>query len=891
MPSSPPKKNTAFTFYVGLVSQANTKILQVSPTLAADDVKVAIDDGAPNNLATLPVVDADFTKRVKVALSAGEMNGDRISIIFADAAGAEWCDLIIDIATSVRQVDDLAFPVVSGRGIDVDATGGAEITANQAVNVAQWNGSAVAAPTVAGVPEVDVTHWLGTAAATPTVAGVPEVDVTHLGGAAQSATDLKDFADEGYDPATNKVQGVVLTDTLTTYTGNTPQTGDSFARLGAPGGASVSADVAAVQADTDNLQTRIPAALVSGRIDASVGAMAADVMTAAALAADTVTEIQSGLATSAALATVQSDTDDIQTRLPAALVGGRMDSSVGAVAANAITAAGIATGAIDADALAQDAAEKIIKAASGTADSGSTTTIVDAERTEADTDYWAGSIVVMTSGPAVGQARRISAFDPATDTLTVASAFTQAVAAGHTYIILRSAALEAPGAGATDWSAGERNQIRDALGVDGTKVAATGGQLQTIGGQTDDIGVAGAGLTAVPWNAAWDAQVESEVDDALVVHNLDHIAGTATGIPAIPAGTYLDQMMDDGAAVYDRATDSLQAIRDRGDVAWITGGGGSITDILNVVPNIPISIDLANTASWRLGLMLTNAIDDLPTTAEITPGTISIDRKAIGATSWTAIVTDAACSEAAGLVYFDEVFDVGTGYAEGDSIRITFKGQKITVATNDFEVTDATGRSFYTEIRQTERGTNGAALAATAVSNADYTGARAAKLDNADVATSTRAAPGDLMGLNAAGLAADAVTEIQSGLATAAALSTAQADLDDIQTRLPTALVGGRMNSDAVAISGSAPAADKLELGALSMETGAAVTGTLSTMEMTTDLTEATDDHYNGRTLIWTGGALLRQATAITDYVGASKKLVFVAVTEAPIAGDTFIIV
>jgi hypothetical protein len=67
------------------------------------------------------------------------------------------------------------------------------------------------------------------------VAGVPEVDLTHIGGAAQSATDLKDFADAGYDPATNKVQGVVLADTVTTYTGNTPQTGDNFARIGAAG--------------------------------------------------------------------------------------------------------------------------------------------------------------------------------------------------------------------------------------------------------------------------------------------------------------------------------------------------------------------------------------------------------------------------------------------------------------------------------------------------------------------------------------------------------------------------------------------------------------------------------------------------------------------------------
>jgi uncharacterized phage infection (PIP) family protein YhgE len=43
---------------------------------------------------------------------------------------------------------------------------------------------------------------------------------------------------------------VTLADTLTTYTGNTVQTGDAYARLGAPAAASVSADVAAVKADT-----------------------------------------------------------------------------------------------------------------------------------------------------------------------------------------------------------------------------------------------------------------------------------------------------------------------------------------------------------------------------------------------------------------------------------------------------------------------------------------------------------------------------------------------------------------------------------------------------------------------------------------------------------------
>ena len=64
---------------------------------------------------------------------------------------------------------------------------------------------------------------------------VLDVSLTEIGGVAQSATDLKDFADEGYDPATNKVQGVVLVDTVTALTGHIVQTGDSYARIGAAG--------------------------------------------------------------------------------------------------------------------------------------------------------------------------------------------------------------------------------------------------------------------------------------------------------------------------------------------------------------------------------------------------------------------------------------------------------------------------------------------------------------------------------------------------------------------------------------------------------------------------------------------------------------------------------
>ena len=45
--------------------------------------------------------------------------------------------------------------------------------------------------------------------------------------------------------------------------------------------------------------------------------------------------------------------------------------------------------------------------------------------------------------------------------------------------------------------------------------ASVSADIAAIEAQTDDIGAAGAGLTAVPWNSAWDTEVESEVADAL----------------------------------------------------------------------------------------------------------------------------------------------------------------------------------------------------------------------------------------------------------------------------------------------------------------------------------------------------------------------------------------
>ena len=84
----------------------------------------------------------------------------------------------------------------------------------------------------------------------------------------------------------------------------------------------------------------------SNHAAADVHALQANVIDAAAIAASAVTEIQSGLATAAQATAIETDTQDLQTRLPAALVGGRMDASVGAMAANTLTASALAADAV-----------------------------------------------------------------------------------------------------------------------------------------------------------------------------------------------------------------------------------------------------------------------------------------------------------------------------------------------------------------------------------------------------------------------------------------------------------------------------------------------------------------------------------------------------------------
>lgn len=124
-----PKKNTAYTFNLSLVDRANRPQFRANPTLALGDFKVSTDGGAFANLGTTPTVEPATSTNVKVVLSAGEMNGDRIVIQAIDAAGAEWDDVVVYIDTTTATVDDLVRSTTPANALTVDASGNVKLQA------------------------------------------------------------------------------------------------------------------------------------------------------------------------------------------------------------------------------------------------------------------------------------------------------------------------------------------------------------------------------------------------------------------------------------------------------------------------------------------------------------------------------------------------------------------------------------------------------------------------------------------------------------------------------------------------------------------------------------------------------------------------------------------
>lgn len=296
----PVRKNDAngAIFYVALSPRTANGQFQSNPTLASGDVKISKDGGAFSNLATLPDVDPDSGKAVKVTLSQSETNADNIQIVFSDAAGAEWCDLFINIQTAARNLEDLAYPTTSGRSIDVSAGGEVGLDwANIGSPTSSVNLSGTTISTSQGVASVS--------GAVGSVTGNVGGNVTGSVGSVASGI-----------PSAASIADAVWEEALADHSGTAGSTAEQLAAAGSAG---------------DPWATALPGSYTSGQAGKLVG----DYLDAAVSTRATQTSVDD-LPTNAELSTALGTADDaVLTAIGALndLSSGDVETAVGAALA------------------------------------------------------------------------------------------------------------------------------------------------------------------------------------------------------------------------------------------------------------------------------------------------------------------------------------------------------------------------------------------------------------------------------------------------------------------------------------------------------------------------------------------------------------------------------
>ena len=143
--------------------------------------------------------------------------------------------------------------------------------------------------------------------------------------------------------------------------------------------------------------------------------------------------------------------------------------------------------------------------------------------------------------------------------------------------------------------------------------ANTTDSLQALRDQT------GSGLTAIPWNSSWDAEVQSECNDALVALGLDHLVSASVAGSDVADDSIIAKLVSkESTADWDdfvNTTDSLQAQRDYTGTgytaipwnsSWDTEVQSECTDALNAYdPPTKAEMD----AMWTTDLTEAYAVD------------------------------------------------------------------------------------------------------------------------------------------------------------------------------------------------------------------------------------------------------------------------------------------
>lgn len=236
-------------------------------------------------------------------------------------------------------------------------------------------------------------------------------------------------------------------------------------------------------------------------------------------------------------------------------------------------AAGVALSSI-----ALSAVTSLRAVASGQADSGTTTTMVDAARVESIADYWVGATILFTNGTLLGVARQITAFNPTTDTITVSPALP--VAAGtHTYEILpggpvRDVTIGAGGITTSSFVAGA---------IDNSALASNAISANKIA--TGAITSAKLAANAIDAAAlATDAVTEIQTGLATAANLTTAQGGITTILGRIPAalvGGRIDASV--GAMADDTLTAAALATSAVAEIAAASSGGVVVADIADAV--------------------------------------------------------------------------------------------------------------------------------------------------------------------------------------------------------------------------------------------------------------------------------------------------------------------
>lgn len=139
----------------------------------------------------------------------------------------------------------------------------------------------------------------------------------------------------------------------------------------------------------------------------------------------------------------------------------------------------------------------------------------------------------------------------------------------------------------------------------GTQVADGFEEFFNVATPTLNVAATGSTLSAIPWNAAWDAEVQSECQDAIVANNLDHLMKTPVsditklgdgGGNEVPDSTVLSLLLCSGTDTdtYDHTTDSLESIRNKLPTNLEDMAVTDTTGLVSIVANQDV-----NVAQWN----------------------------------------------------------------------------------------------------------------------------------------------------------------------------------------------------------------------------------------------------------------------------------------------------